>query len=63
MREDYPDLLDRQLTWGIWDDVGLVDNTGEWHDRGHAVASGIGEYKDAQMAEDGGIHSLLARGG
>ena len=46
LREDYPDLLDRQLTWGIYrDDVGLVDNTGEWHDRGHVVASGIGEYK------------------
>ena len=46
VEEDYPDLLDRQLTWGIYETaVGLVDNTGEWHDRGHVVASGIGEYK------------------
>jgi hypothetical protein len=46
LREDYPALLDKQLTWGIYrDDIGLVDNTGEWHDRGHVVASGIGEYK------------------
>ena len=64
LREDYPDLLDRQLTWGIYrDDVGLVDNTVRARPRARRGERHRRVQADAQMAEDGGIHSLLARGG
>ena len=47
LREDYPDLLQKQMSWGIYrEDIGLVDETESFgHVRGHVVASGIKEYK------------------
>ena len=47
LREDYPDLLQKQMSWGIYrEDIGLVDETESFgHARGHVVASGIKEYK------------------
>ena len=47
LREDYPQLLAKQMSWGIYrEDIGLVDDTNSFgHERGHVVASGIEEYK------------------
>lgn len=47
LRDDYPDLLNKPMQWGIYrEDVGLVDETESFgHMRGHVVASGIREYK------------------
>ena len=47
LREDYPTLLQKQMSWGIYrEDVGLVDETESFgHVRGHVVASGLKDYK------------------
>ena len=47
LREDYPIMLQKQMSWGIYrEDIGLVDETESFgHVRGHVVASGLKEYK------------------
>mmetsp|Transcript_9583 Transcript_9583/g.22772 ORF Transcript_9583/g.22772 Transcript_9583/m.22772 type:complete len:473 (-) Transcript_9583:78-1496(-) len=50
LREDYPQLLEKSLTWGIYrEDIGLIDETQSFgRNPGHVVASGIKEYKRCQ---------------
>mmetsp|Transcript_17205 Transcript_17205/g.27634 ORF Transcript_17205/g.27634 Transcript_17205/m.27634 type:complete len:510 (-) Transcript_17205:40-1569(-) len=63
LRDDYPSILTKPLTLGIYrDDIGLVDDTASMgHNEGHVLASGLAEYKRSHRWLRTGAHVLFAR--